>query len=262
VKSARRAGGNLDLAVESHPDGISENHMDSRKQTARLAGALYLLASLPAAFALIYVPSVFLVNGDAAATASRIAASPGLYRFGVFAELVSGALNVCMAMVMYELFKDVDRRQARLLVGFVFGMVMIGAIGTVLLAGPLVMTSGAKYLAVFDKQQLDALTQGFWGLRNRTLNAATLYWGLWLLPLGALVYKSRFLPRLLGVLVFVAGCAYVIDCFVYFFFPRFGNLAFQLSTLPQGLGEGGFMLYTLIKGAREYENRGTPAAPL
>jgi hypothetical protein len=228
-----------------------ENNVNSLKKNARLAGMLYLLASLLAVVAVVYIPSVFLVNGDAAATASRIAASPGLYRFGVFAELLSGALNVCMAVVMYELFKDVDRRQARLLVGFVFGMVLIGAIGTVLLAGPLVLTGGAKYLSVFDKAQLDALTQAVWGLRNRTLNAATLYWGLWLLPLGTLVYKSRFLPRLLGVLVFIAGCAYVIDSFVYFFLPSFGNLAFQLSTLPQGLGEGGFILYTLIKGARD-----------
>jgi len=223
----------------------------SRKHTARLAGLLYLLASLPAAFALIYIPSVFLATGDAAATASRIAASRGLYQFGVFAELASGAANICMAAVMYELFEDVDRRQARLLVGFVFGMVVIGAFATVLLAAPLVLTGGAQYLSVFEKPQLDALTQGVWGLRIRTLNAAALYWGLWLLPLGTLVYKSRFLPRLLGVFVFIAGCTYVVDSLVYFFLPRFGNLAFQLSSVPQGVGEGGFILYTLIKGVRD-----------
>ncbi len=225
--------------------------MNSRKQTARLAGLLYVLMSLPAAFTLVYIPSVFFVRGDAAATASRIAASPGLYRVGILAELVSGALAIWTAMVMYDLFKDVDRKQARLLVGFLLGMVAIGLVTMVILAGPLVLTSGASYLSAFDKQQLDALTLAFVGWRNQGVHAATMYWVLWLLPLGVLVYKSRFLPRLLGVLVFIAGCSYVIDSVTYFLFPAYGSIAFNLSTLPAGLGEGGFILWTLIKGARE-----------
>jgi hypothetical protein len=206
---------------------------------------------LTGAFTLAYIPSVFLVGGDAAATAGRIAASPALYRLGVFAELMNGVFAIWTAMVMYDLFKDVDRRQARLLVGFVLGMVAIGLVNTVVLAGPLVLTSGASYLSVFDKQQLDALTQALWGLRIRGLNAATMYWGLWLLPLGILVYKSRFLPRLLGVFVIIAGCAYVVDSLTYFFLPDYGRIAFLVSTVPQALGEGGFILWTLIKGARE-----------
>jgi Domain of unknown function (DUF4386) len=222
----------------------------SRQQTARLAGALYVAMSLPGAFALVYIPRVFLVPGDATATAARIAASPALYRFGVFADLICGVFAVWLVMVLYDLFKDVDRRQARLMVGFVLAMVAIGLVNTVLMAGPLVLTSGASYLSAFDKHQLDALTLGFLGLRSQGIRAATMYWGLWLLPLGILVYRSGFLPRILGVLVIIAGCTYVVDCLAYYFFPDYARIVALASMLPQAAGEMGFTGWLLIKGVR------------
>ncbi len=222
----------------------------TRQQTARLAGALYLAMGLPGGFAIVGIPSVFLVSGDATATASRIAASPMLYRFGVFADLMCGVFAVWLVMVLYDLFKDVDRNQARLMVGFVFGMVAIGLVNTVVMAAPLVLTSGAGYLSAFDKQQLDALTLGFVGLRSQGIRAATMYWGLWLLPLGILVYRSGFLPRLLGVLVIIAGCSYVIDSVAYYFTPDYARIVALISTLPQFAGEMGFTGWMLIKGVR------------
>jgi hypothetical protein len=205
---------------------------------------------LPGAFTLIYFPSIFLVPGDATATANRIAAAPGLYRLGVFADLMCGVFAVWLAMVLYDLFKDVDRGQARLMVGFVLAMVASGFVNTVVMAGPLVLTSGASYLSAFDKHQLDALTLGFLGLRGQGIRAATMYWGVWLLPLGILVYRSGFLPRLLGVLVIIAGCSYVVDCVAYYFFPDYARTVALASMVPQALGEGGFMGWMLIRGAR------------
>lgn len=222
----------------------------SRQQTARLAGALYLAMGLPGAFALIAMPKIFLVPGDAVATASRIAASQGLYRFGVFADLICAVFAIWMVIVLYDLFKDVNRGQARLMVGFALGMVAIGLVNTVLMAGPLVLTSGSGYLSAFDKHQLDALTLGFLGVRSQGIQVATMYWGLWLLPLGSLVYKSGFLPRVLGVLVFIAGCSYVVDSMTYYFLPEYARLIANASALPQGVGEIGFSFWMLIKGVR------------
>lgn len=224
--------------------------MKSRQRTSRLAGVLYLAMGLPAAFALLYIPSAFLVPGDATATASRIAASRGMYRLGIFADLMGGVFAIWLAMVLYELFQDVDRRQARLMVGLVLGMVAVGLVNTVLMVGPLVLTSGARYLSAFDQHQLDALTLAFVGFRAHGIRAATMYWGVWLLPLGILVYRSGFLPRLLGVFVVLAGCSYVVDCVAYYFFPDYAGTIARVSMLPQGLGEGGFMLWMLIRGAR------------
>jgi Domain of unknown function (DUF4386) len=227
--------------------------VNSRQKTARLAGALYFAMSAPGAFAILIIPSVFVVPGDATATATRIAASPALYRLGVFADLMCGVFAIWLAMVLYDLFKDVDRRQARLLVGFVLAMATTGFALTVLMAAPLLLTGGAGYLSAFDKRQLDALTLAFWGLRNQGIRALTMYWGVWLLPLGILVYRSEFLPRLLGALVFVAGCSYVVNCLMYFFLPQYAHIGALVATLPQAAGEGGFMGWTLIRGVRSAE---------
>ncbi len=231
--------------------------MKSRQGTARFAGALYVAMGLSGAFTLLYIPSVFVVSGDATATAGRIASSPGLYRFGVFADLMCGVFAVWLAVVLYDLFRDVDRVQARLMVGFVFGMVAAGLVNTVLMAGPLVLTSGASYLSAFDKPQLDALTLALVGWRGQGIRAATMYWGVWLLPVGILVYRSGFLPRLLGVLVFIAGCTYVVNCLAYYFLPEYARVIARASMLPQAAGEAGFTGWLLIKGARP-ERREAP----
>jgi hypothetical protein len=233
----------------------------TRKQTARLSGALYVAMAVPGGLALTYFPSAFVVPGDATATASRIAAAPALYRLGVFSDLICAVFAIWLGMVLYDLFKDVDRSQARLLVGFVFGMVAAGLVNTVLMAAPLVFTSGASYLSVFDKHQLDALTLGVVGLRSQGIHVATMYWGLWLLPLGVLVYRSGFMPRLLGVLVIIAGCAYVVDCVAYYFFPHYAGTIALVSTLPQAAGEGGFAFYALIKGVRSERPADGPLDP-
>ena len=238
------------LASASRRAHDGKRTVKSRQKTARLAGVLYLAMGLPGAFALLYIPSTFLVPRDAAATANRITAAPGLYRLGVFADLMCGVFGVWLAMVLYELFKDVDRGQARLMVGFMLAMVAAGFVNTVVMAGPLVLTSGASYLSAFDEHQLDALTLGFLGLRGQGIRAATMYWGVWLLPLGILVYRSGFLPRLLGVLVFIAGCSYVINCLAYFFLPEYARIVARASMLPQAAGEIGFTGWLLIKGTR------------
>jgi hypothetical protein len=236
----------------------------TRQQTARLAGALSLAMGLPAAFSLVGIPSIFLARGDAPATASRIAASPVLYRFGVFADLMSGVFAVWLVMVLYDLFKDVDRKQARLMVGFVLAMVSMGCVLTVLMAGPLVLTNrgGSSYLSAFNEHQLDALTLGFLNLRDQGIRAVSMYWGLWLLPLGVLVYRSGFLPRTLGALVIIAGCSYVVDCMTYYFFPEYARIVALASMLPQAAGEGGFTGWLLIKGIRAERNDDRPLRDL
>lgn len=222
----------------------------SRQQEARLAGALYLAMSIPGGLAILYVPSVFVVVGNATATANRIAAAPGSYRLGIFADLLCGVFAVWLAMVLYDLFKDVDRKQARLMVGFVFGMVAIGLVDVALMAGPLVLTSGAAYLSVFDKRQLDAITLALVSLRSQEIRAATMYWGLWLVPVGILVYRSGFLPRLLGIVVLIAAGSYVVDCAAYFLLPEHSWTIALVSTVPQAIGEMGFAGWMLIMGIR------------
>jgi hypothetical protein len=224
--------------------------MTSRKQTARRAGALYLAMSM-SAVNLVYFPSVFLVRGDAAATAARIEAAPRLYRLLVLVDLAAGVAAIFLAMTLYQLFREVDRRQARLLVAMLFVQVPIMFLVTVLQMAPRVVLSGAGYWSVFDKPQLDALALGLLRLRSQAIGGLSLYWGLWLLPLGILTYRSGFLPRLLGVFLIVAACAYVISAVTFFVFPAAYGTVFNLGIPLYGLAELGFTGWLLVKGARE-----------
>ena len=93
--------------------------MTSTKGTARLAGVLYLVMGVLAWFSLMYIPSAFVVRGDAAATARNILTGETLYRLGILSALVSQTIFVFLVLVLYELFKDVDRKYARLMVTLV-----------------------------------------------------------------------------------------------------------------------------------------------
>jgi hypothetical protein len=226
--------------------------MNSRKKTARLAGVLYLVMGSAGAFGLVYFPSAFIVRGDAAATASRIASSPLLYRFAVVIDLMAGVFFIWTALTLYKLLQDVDRGRARLMVAFVLAQVAMGFALTLLQIAPLMLLKGAGYWSAFDRRQLEALALGALTLRGQGIGAVSAYWGLWLLPLGALVYRSGFLPRILGVFLVVAGGAYLVSTLTYFFFPAYYRLVFMAVTTPAAaLGELGLLGWLLIKGARE-----------
>jgi hypothetical protein len=224
--------------------------MTSRKRTARLAGALYAVMGLLGAISLTYFPSRFLVPHDPAATGARIESAKLLYRFCVLIDLTAAFAAIWLAVTLYQLFQDVDRRQAQLLVLTLFVQVpMLFAIMLIQLA-PLVLLNGASYWSAFDKPQLEALAHGFLNLREQGIGAISAYWGLWLLPLGVLVYKSVFIPRIIGVFLIIAGCTYVVSALTFFLLPAYYRTVFWGAAPLYGLGEASFIGYTLIKGVR------------
>ena len=222
--------------------------MTTRKQTARLAGLLYLVMGLAGAFSIAFIPRVFVVRGDAAATASNIASFPLLYRFGIVADLVNQVGFILLVVVLYELFKDVNRRHARLMVAFVLVQVAMSSAILITQIAPLVLLSGAEYLSVFEKNQLDAAALGALTLRGRAIIALGVYMGLWLLPLGALVYRSGFIPRTIGVLLIVAGGAYVVSTATFFLLPEYFRFTSLFMTLAAAAGELSIVGWLLIKG--------------
>jgi hypothetical protein len=224
--------------------------MKSRQGNARLVGALYVAMALPAAISLTYFPSRFVVPSDPAATAARIESAKLLYRLCVLIDVTSGFFVLCMAVAVYQLFKDVDRTQARLVVGMLFVQSAMAFAVMMAQLAPLVVLNGASYWSAFDKPQLDALAQGFLSLRSQGIGALSIYWGLWLLPLGVLTYKSGFLPRILGVFLLIAGSAYVLSAISFFLLPAYYPKIFWGAAPIYGLGEISFITYLLIKGAR------------
>jgi len=179
--------------------------MSPTRNPGRRTGLLYLLVSIPGAFALVYVPGRLLVHGDAAATIANIAASETLFRFGIAAELICQALFILVAMALYDLFKGVNHRHAVLMVMLIALSIPIAFLNELNAIATLLFMHGAGSLSIFDQPRRDALAMLFVNLHGRGFDVAGIFWGLWLFPLGLLVYRSGFVPRILGVLL-IANC--------------------------------------------------------
>lgn len=224
--------------------------MSSTRNPGRVAGFLYLLLVLAGPVRLIYIPSKLFVHGNAAATASNIAAHEWLFRLGIVADLFCAVILIFLALALYRLLKGVDQNLAVLIV--ILGGVMpalIDFVSVVSDAAALMVVRGADFLSVFDKPQRDALAMLFLRLRDHQNTAAEILWGLWLLPLAILVYRSRFLPRFLGVWLAINGFAYVILSLTGELLPQYQNKVFLYSQ-PALFAEVAFMLWLVIKGAR------------
>jgi hypothetical protein len=224
--------------------------MTSTRNPGRVAGLWYLLLVVIGPLRLIYIPSKLFVHGNAAATVNNIAAHEMLFRLGIAADLVGAVVLIFLTLAFYRLFKGVDQYLAVLVV--IFGGIMpalIYLVGVVDDFGALTVVRGADFLSVFDKPQRDALAMLFLRLRDHQNTAAEILWGLWLLPLAVLVYRSRFLPRFLGVWLVINGFAYVVLSFTGILLPEYQNKVF-IYCQPAFFAEIALMLWLVIKGAK------------
>ena len=224
--------------------------MRTTKQQARHAGLLYLILGLLAPVGLLYVPGKLIVSGNAAATADNIRASEWLLRVGIASELIHQTIAVFLVLALYRLFKAVNETHARQLV-------ILGALVSVPIVfvnvlneiAALALVSGAGYLSAFETPQLDALAYLFLHVHDQGITVVSIFWGLWLLPFGLLVIRSGFIPRVLGVLLLIAGTAYVVAAFATLVVPRYATLISQIA-LPFEVAELPIILWLLIWGAR------------
>jgi hypothetical protein len=223
--------------------------MDSTKKQARIAGLLYALVALTAPVGLIYVPAKLFVPGDATATADHIRASAWLLRMGIASELFHQTIEVFLVLVLYVLFRVVNKSLARQMA--VLGLmpipiVFLNVLGEI---AALILLSGANFLAVFDKPQLDALAMLFIRLHGQGLQVASIFWGLWLFPFGLLIMRCGFIPKVLGILVIVAGVGYLLGSFTSLILPHPVGILSDIAGILT-LGEPPIILWLLIWGAK------------
>lgn len=212
-------------------------------KTARNAGALYLLLVPLGFFGGMYIPSI-TVPGDAATTVNNILAHVSLFRLSVLSVLAIPIINILVALFLYKLLKPVNKNHAVLMVVFVLASAPIAMLNELNHFAVLLLLNGADYLKVFSIDQLYSQVMFFLNLHHYGTFIAQIFWGLWLLPLGYLVFKSGFLPRILGVLLIIAGFGYVIDAFILFLLPDL-NITISQFTF---IGELLFLLWLLFKG--------------
>jgi Domain of unknown function (DUF4386) len=222
--------------------------MASPQLAARLAGLAYLLTILTGLFAELVVRGNVIVSGDAAATARNVLASEGFYRLGFVADLVGGAAYLVVTFLLYELLRPVSRSLALLAAFFSIVGVAIGGGAALAHLAPLFLLNGAPYLRAFDAQQLQALAYVAIRLHAQAYLIALVFFGFYEVLLGYLIFQSTFFPRALGILVGIAGLAFLTNSFALFLVPHLGNAINGYMLALDGIGEIALMLWLLVMG--------------
>ena len=229
-----------------------EEKMNSLKKTARGAGILYLIMDVFMIFSGMVVDPKIYVPGDAVATVSNILAFEWLFRLGFVSWIVGFIVFLFLVLALYNLFKSVDKGQARLMVILVVTGISVAFLNTLNQYAPILLLSGAGHLSAFNPAQLQTLSMVFLDLYNNGIMVAEIFWGLWLIPLGILVYKSRFVPKVLGVLLIVGCFGHLLSFLSTFLFPDYNTILIPISETVMS-GEGPIFLWLLIKGVKDQQ---------
>ena len=183
---------------------------------ARIAGLFYLIITASALFAYLYVRGQLIFPSDMARTGTNILAHERLYRLGFSATVIVVVSNLPMGMIFYELFKVVNQRLALQALLFIIVSTTIEAINSLNYVTPLFTFTLPEYRAAFDPAGIQALARGPIRLFGYTFSVSLTFFGVFCALTGILIVRSKFLPRILGVLMIAAGVAYWIDSFRLF----------------------------------------------
>jgi hypothetical protein len=195
------------------------------------------------------VPGKLIVKGNATETARNILANQTLYRIDIVVGLMATIIFMFTALVLYRLFKETNQRQAAVMLILVLVQIPQSYVGQLLQLGALELLRGADFLGVVDTTQRETMAMLCLHLNSKSIALSEIFWGLWLFPLGFLVFRSGFLPRFLGVWLIINGVAYVAMSFTGLLLPEYSLLAYKIS-LPALLGELALTVWLLIAGAR------------
>lgn len=234
--------------------------MTSINKTARFAGLLYLALAVLSAFGLIYVPSMILVPGDSAATSMNIVASESLFRLGFVGNLLAFTVNIFVAVLLYKLLEPVSKTMASLMVILILVGVAIAMLNELNQFAALLLLSGADYLTAFTAEQLQAFAALFLDIYEHGFVLAHIFFGLWLFPMGYLVIKSGFMPKVIGIFLLIAGVGYVVDFTLFFLFPEITMTVSEYTFV----GEVLLLLWLLVMGVNveQWKRRALEAASI
>jgi hypothetical protein len=220
---------------------------DAPKRLARIAGLLYLLVGLFGGFAEGYVEPKMYVAGNAAASAGNVVANAGLVRLGVVSDLLDQTFFIFLVLTLYLLLRHVHRSVASAMVIIVALAVGITCLNTVFEFEALRVATGAVNLSAGSNAQVLLLLD----TQHYGILIAQIFFGLWLVPLGYLAYRSSgMFPKWLGVLLILGGLCYLVDLLALFLVPEFVKTISGFIVIPSALAEISMVVYLLVVGVR------------
>jgi len=238
---------------ESRAGTIITSTVTSPKRLARIAGVLYLLVGIFGGFAEGFVEPKMYVAGDAATTAGNVVANTGLVRLGVVSDLLDQTFFVFLALTLFVLLKHVHTSVARGMLVLVALAAGITCLNTVFLFEALRVATGAVDLSALGAAGSNAMVLLLIDAQHYGILVAQIFFGLWLVPLGYLAYRSGMFPKALGVVLIAGGVCYLVDLLLAFLAPDFG-LGQQIHAyvvIPTtAIAEISMVIYLLVVGVR------------
>lgn len=230
--------------------------VNSLKKTAKLAGLFWLLGAAIASFGVVYVRPKLIVFGDAAATANNILANESLFRLGIVSNLLGQIFLLFFGIMTFRLFKEFNKTWARLFLTFVLMSSAVAVINSLNNIAALVVLSKADYLNAFGQEQLNALMMLFLRVNNYGVGLAELFLAPYLFALGLLIVKSGFVPKILGILLFVGSLGFTVNTITKILVPQFYPATFTQLAMLGGSLLMPTILWFLIKGVKEHSQVG------
>jgi len=225
-------------------------------KTARTAGLLYLILVISGIINLVYIPSKLIVWENPSQTFENITNSELLFRWGIVSGIITFLAFLLLPLILHKLLHKVDEVHAKLMVIFVLVSVPISFVNILNKFSVLTLINKTEYLQKMGESELQTQVMLHLHNYNNGIEISQIFWGLWLFPFGYLVYKSGFLPKLLGVLLMVGCFGYLITFFGGFLFPDFLKTTLSdIVGIPASVGEIGICLWLLIMGTNRLNGR-------
>jgi hypothetical protein len=223
--------------------------MKDIQKTARLAGFYYLLVAIGGFYGIMYVPSQIVVRGNAVVTMQNILGKEFLFRSGITVNLLGSVAFMLTALAFYHLFKNIDERKAKLMVALVIVQIPITFLSESF-AFASMMTAKSEILKNLDLTERQDWVMFFLKLKSYTINFLIIFWGLWLIPLGQLILKSGYLPKLIGILLVLGGIAYVIESLDYILLSEKLSFITDYGFVFYSTAELSTVAWLLMKGVK------------
>ena len=222
--------------------------MITNKNLARIAGLCYLIVISTGLFAEVFVRQALKVSGNALATAKHIQSSEMLYRWGLVADLINFVFGIPCVLIIYFLFKRVNKFLLQIALTFVIIQTAIIAVNLLNQASPLLLLSNDAYLNTFQPNQLATLAQLSLNVQGIGYAIGLVFFGMYCLLVGYVIVKSKMIPSILGILYLISGMGYLINSFTMLLSKDFANPIFTYVAIPIFIGELSLCLWLLIKG--------------
>lgn len=223
--------------------------LQTQKRIARHAGWVYFVMALLAVYGGMYVPNKTFVSGDWEATIKLILDNEFFYRSGIAANIISMVLLIYVSIKLHELLRSVNLFQANLMVVLLLLGMAIAFPGSIMKITAL-KTFHGEILSSFDVQHAHDLAKVYLRYHSYGNKVVIMFWGLWLIPLGILIWQSGFMPRVLGILLFINASGYLIDAFVFILIPDYSAAVSKFTFPLYFAGELPLIFWLMVKGVK------------